>query len=580
MNDDIYDYLTSRSWRVKENANTNISFSNMSNFIIGKIYANDFLNALPLKYRRAHQNALIHIHNLETAGYVPYCAGHNLKTLLLNGMKTPSISSNPAKHLTSIVDHVMNYLYGSQMEFAGAQSFGDIDTLIAPFVRKDKLSYKEVKQQIQKLIYNLNFTLRSSSQTPFTNLTLNFGVPKFLENEEAIIGGIGTGFSYSDCLDEIYEIDRAFIEVMNERDPENRPFTFPILTVNINRRFPWDSEIVKLLSQNCANMGSFYFMNYIGSGIDEDIVRAMCCRLNIRLDDFEGSKGMWNTASGTGSLGVVTINLPRLAYDTKNKDERVFFQELIDRLKMAIDILKVRKERIKRYQKQLMPFSMLNNWSMKNYYMTIGIIGLNEMCLNYTGNDILSGDNIKFVEKVMLFIRDWVKEKQKELKELINIEMVPGEGCSYRLAYVDKKLNNNIITLGTSKAPYYSTLLVPPSSQIDILDRIRFEEQILPIFTGGTIFRTFLGEKIPETEAIIEYIKLVSNSKIPYFDLTSTYSVCKKENKTFRGSYSSCPECKGETEIYSRVVGYYRPVSKYNIGKAQEFRDRKYISLN
>jgi len=577
MDKNIEAYLSNNNWRKNENANTNESFSNFSNFISNKILANDFLASLDPKLRKEHVEGKLHIHNLETGGYLPYCCGHNLKLLLMNGMKSPSVNSKPAKHLNSVADHVMNWMYMSQMEFAGAQSFGDFDTLVAPFVKKDKLTYKDVKQQIQKLIYNLNFTMRSSSQTPFTNLTLNFTTPKFLENVNAIVGGEEQSFTYADCIDEIHTIDKAFIEIMNERDPSGRPFTFPILTVNINGRFPWDSEVAKLLAHNCANLGSFYFMNYLGSGISEDVMRSMCCRLMLNLEDMAGPKGMWNTSEGTGSLGVVTINLPRIGYESKGKDEAFFFSLLTNRLESTLLILKHRKDRIKEYYKRFMPFNIMNNWSMKNYFMTVGIIGMNEMCLNYLGSNILS--NSKFVEKVILFIKQWTIDKQKELKELINVEMVPGEGCSYRLAFVDYKLNNGIVSLGTKTAPYYSTLLIPPSYNVDIFDRLKLEEEILPKFSGGTIFRTYLGEHIPDANTTLDFIRILINSKIPYFDITSTYSICNKDGKLTNGTVDKCPSCGSSTETYSRVVGYYRPVSKYNIGKTQEFKERRYTDI-
>jgi ribonucleoside-triphosphate reductase len=573
----IQKYLSNSSWRKRENANTNESFSNMQNFISSNILANDFLSSLPFKHRKAHQEALIHIHNLESGGYVPYCCGHNLKTLIMAGMKTMTINSRPAKHLDSLTDQIMNWLFCSQQEFAGAQSFSDFDTLVAPFVRKEKLSFSRVKQQMQKLVYNLNMTMRSASQTPFTNLSLNYGTPRFLKDEDAIVGGESSGFKYSDCLDEIYMVDRALNEVMLEKDPNGVPFTFPILTINLSKRFDWKSEEARLMAVNASDVGSYYWMNYIGSGISEDTIRSMCCRLNIDMSQLSGPSGLWNTGEGTGSLGVVTINFPRLGFDSKGKDEKVLFEKLEDRLEMALYILNIRKERIKKYFKMMMPFNMLNGWSMRTYYITIGVIGLNEMCLNYLGTDITK--NIDFVVKVLEFLREWSKKKQEETKQLINVEMIPGEGASYRLAYVDRKLHQDIVTLGTNRAPYYSALLIPPSLGLDILDRLPMEEKVLPLFTGGTIFRVFLGEKRPEPEVVLDLLKKISNSRIPYFDLTSTYSVCKKEGKTFRGVKEVCPECKSPTEIFSRVVGYYRPVSKFNIGKVEEFKDRKYSNL-
>jgi len=573
----IYKYLNKRSWRIRENANTNESFSNMQYFLSSNLLANDFLRSIPKKYREAHKNALIHIHNLESGGYIPYCAGHNLKLLIMQGMKTNTINSNPAKHLDSITDQVMNFLFCSQMEFAGAQAFNDFDTLLAPFIKKDHLSYKRVKQQMQKLVYNLNMTMRAASQTPFTNLSLNFTTPNYLKEEEAIVGGEGTNFKYSECQEEIEMIDKAITEVMMEKDPRGIPFTFPILTVNLVKNFPWDNEASKLMFIEASNVGSFYWMNYLGSGIDEDSVRAMCCRLNISLKELAGPRGLWNTGEGTGSLGVVTINFSNLGYLAKKKDEGFFWEELERRLNMAYNILNFRKRRIKKYMKLMMPFSLMNGWSMKNYYLTIGVIALNEMCLNYFGSDIT--ENVDFIVKILKYMRKWASKKQEETGQLINIEQVPGEGCSYRLAYVDRKIHKDIITLGTKREPYYSATLIPLSYEIDLFDRLKMEEKVLPLFSGGTIFRVLTGEKTIPWSMTKELVKKISSTKIPYFDLTATFSVCKKEAKTFKGPKEKCPDCGGPVEVFSRVVGYYRPVSKWNIGKKREFKDRRYYNL-
>ena len=579
MSEHIEEYLSNRHWRKRENANTNESFSNLVNYVSSKIFANDFLMSLSEEQRNAHENGILHIHNLETGGYVPYCCGHNLKTLLLYGMKTPSISSKPAKHFNSLMDHVMNWLYCSQMEFAGAQSFSDFDTLVAPFIKTEKLTYSEVKQQIQKLIFNLNFTMRSSSQTPFTNLTLNVGTPKFLKDEHAIVGGMEQSFTYGDCLDEIEMVDKAITEIMNNRDVEGKPFTFPVLTINLNGRFRWDSELANIIANNCKTLGSFYFMNYAGSGISEDTLRSMCCRLSLRIDQLAGPKGMWNMGDGTGSMAVVTVNLPRLAWDTKGKDEKILFEELTNRLELALSIVKFRKDRIKKNMKYMMPFNMANGWSMKNYFITIGLLGFNEFTLNYLGKDILDVDSVEFTVKMLNYIKDWSIEKQKETRELINIEMVPGEGACYRLAKEDKKVSNDIISLGTKDAPYYSTLMIPPSMEVDTMDRIFVEEKILPLFSGGTIFRTFIGDKEPSNQAILDYIRMIGSSKIPYFDITTTYSVCKTDGNYVRGTVDFCPKCNNEMSTYSRVVGYYRETKKWNIGKKREFLDRKYLDI-
>ena len=576
-NNYIRTYLSNKDWRLNENANWNDSFSKMQYYIASKVLANDFLKAIGRKARYAHNHALIHIHNLESGGYIPYCSGHNLRKLLLDGMETPTVISLPPKHLSSAVDLMANWILMSQLEFAGAQAFNDVDTLLAPYVRYDKLSYKEVKQCIQKFIYNVNFTSRQSGQSPFSNVSLNCGIPSYLENEPVVIGKEDTGTVYADYIEEIEMIDRAFIELMTEGDPLNRPFTFPLLTVNLTDKFDWDSEIAKGIAHNCSTRGSFYFMNYIGTGIPVDSIRAMCCRLTLDLSQLSGPRGLWNTGDGTGSLGVVTINFPRLGYETRNKDEDYFFDTLLERMDLALYILNLRKQRILKYMNRLMPFSLANGWTMRTYYLTIGVIGLNEMCLNMFDSPIM--ENVDFVVKVLKFMRKYAVEKQKEMEQLINIEMIPGEGSSYRLAYIDRKECKDIKYLGTKRAPYYSALLIPPLYGISLPEQVEISEKILPLFTGGTIFRIFLGEQTPETMSLLNLIRKMSQHNIPYYDVTTTYSVCIKESRVFTGVHYKCPECGSECEIYSRVVGYYRPVKRWNIGKQQEFKDRRYINV-
>jgi len=576
-NNYIRTYLSNKDWRLSENANWNDSFSKMQYYIASKVLANDFLKAIGRKARYAHNHAFIHIHNLESGGYIPYCSGHNLRKLLLDGMKTPTVISLPPKHLSSAVDLMANWILMSQLEFAGAQAFNDVDTLLAPYVRYDRLSYKEVKQCIQKFIYNVNFTSRQSGQSPFSNVSLNCGIPSYLENEPVVIGKEDTGTVYADYIEEIEMIDRAFIELMTEGDPLNRPFTFPLLTVNLTDKFDWDSEIAKGIAHNCSTRGSFYFMNYIGTGIPVDSIRAMCCRLTLDLSQLSGPRGLWNTGDGTGSLGVVTINFPRLGYETRNKDEDYFFDTLLERMDLALYILNLRKQRILKYMNRLMPFSLANGWTMRTYYLTIGVIGLNEMCLNMFDSPIM--ENVDFVVKVLKFMRKYAVEKQKEMEQLINIEMIPGEGSSYRLAYIDRKECKDIKYLGTKRAPYYSALLIPPLYGLSLPEQVEISEKILPLFTGGTIFRIFLGEQTPETMSLLNLIRKMSQHNIPYYDVTTTYSVCIKESRVFTGVHYKCPECGSECEIYSRVVGYYRPVKRWNIGKQQEFKDRRYINV-
>jgi anaerobic ribonucleoside-triphosphate reductase len=554
----LEEYFSEFNWRKNENANHNVSFSNFQNNISSKILANEFLQSLPKDCRDAHYSAKIHIHNLESGGIIPYCAGHNLKSLIISGMKTNTVSSKPAKHLGSIMDQVMNYLYISQMEFSGAQAFNDFDTLIAPFIKAEHIPYKEVKQSIQRLVYNLNYTMRSGNQTPFTNLSLNYCTPKFLEDENAIIADTKTGLKYSDCQDEIEMIDMAFSEIMMEKDMNGIPFTFPILTVNLTSRFPWHSEAAKYMALVAMDTGSYYWMNYIGSGLSEDNIRAMCCRLNISLKELSGAGGLWNAGEGTGSLGVVTINFPNLGFEYKGKDETLLLEELDRRMDIALQILLFRKSNINKYKDRLMPFSNMNGWSSKNYYITIGVIGLHEMCLNYLDSGI--PENKDFVIKILNHMREWTTKKQVLHKQLINIEMIPGEGSSYRLAF-------------------YTALLMPATSELDVFDKLKIEEDILPLFTGGTIFRVYVGDDNVDSNVSLQFIKKIASSKIPYFDMTCTFSVCTKESKTFRGSLNKCPSCGEHVEVYSRVVGYYRPVSHWNIGKKEEFTERRYSHL-
>jgi len=944
VNKSVTAYLNNSSWKKLENANFNESFTNLQSQIVNELLEKESLMAIPEECANLHTNGDIHIHNLETGLLVPYCAGHNLKVLFTSGMKTITISSTYPKHLTSATDQIMNWLYMSQQEFAGAQAFADVDVLLAPYVKKDGMNFKEVKQEIQKLFYNLNYTLRTSGQSPFTNFTLDYGVPRFLKGESSIID---PAIKYDDCIDEIYMIDNAISEVMMDCDPNGKPFTFPILTINMTKEFPWNEEVADKTFEEMAVMGSYYFMNYVGSGINEDSVRSMCCRLSLDLSKLSGPRGLWNASAGTGSLGVVTVNFPRLGYLSKTEDE--FYERLNKLMESAIEILLIRKERILKYQSRLMPFNTINGWSPRTYFLTIGVVGLNEMVANFFQEDI--NHNMDFVGKVICHMRDWAVKKQEEVGNLINIEMVPAEGCetpdtivyseegftkigdykhgtklyndigeleeplaytkrnydgvvykiqpwynfpftitpehpvlakiniqknktqsakyntekstltwvkaedlrvndvlafpitqktsdleelkilnyielpnncvikndkiqyihrpehpiplsiklnkdamflfgmyiaegsstnsaiafslnsneidfaekikntmknifglegkirtqerhrmqivfhstilgkflktifgdgahnkkipdefitlrkdyqislinalidgdgnidewgccyttvsnklasqlmlllprisvipsiqyskkrnafklcmygesianinrhantnknyhwnhgwiennmlyvpirkieskeyvgpvfnfetssntylngcivhnsSYRLAKIDKQKYPDIISLGTQETPYYTALLTPSSTEMDVFEKAEMEQEVLSKFTGGTIFRVFLGEK-PDAGALKHLMKtLITKTKIPYMDATTTFSVCKQEGKFIAGIHEKCPRCEGETDIFSRVVGYIRPVDRWNIGKRQEFKDRKYFNI-
>lgn len=882
MSDNLIDqYLNNNNWRIKENSNTSYSFSGLKFYIDGHILADYALDNLPENIRNAHKKGDFHIHNLESGNLIRYCSGNSLQSLLMKGLWTPAVISKPAKHFNTAVDHVMNYLYMMQMEVAGAVAFNDVDTLLAPFIRADKLMYKEVKQNIQRLIFNLNFTLRSASQcideeteiltdngwkgidsitnddkvltinintknleycdidrivkydvnedlinlynkridqlvtkkhkvlvfrywtndiefreaekvfsydsswliplnanfdypdfnisdndlklhawilseghirpdnrititqsivnqpyieeiksllnsmnipfkiyyrknsgfsnnpnaqiyiklrdfptaskefhkwfhklsrrqcklfldeyrkgdgaktrfrlytnnkyhkdilielafkagyntssrlrsngvydisiirdfkdrtwnvrkklvpytgrvwcvtsknqtmiikrnnkvcitgnTPFTNFSFNFLAPKYLKDTSAIVGGKTDNPIYGDYQKEIDMFNTAFAEVLMDRDGSTRPFTFPIPTINLTKGIDFNSEAFRMMLIEDMALGSYYFMNYIGSGISEETVRAMCCRLNIDLSELSAAGGLWNMGDSTGSLGVVTLNLPRIGFLSKSDAEIL---EKIDYLMdLAKDELLLKEETLRKcYNIGITPFSKFYDLNLDHYFRTIGVLGLNELCLNYTGKGLLH--NAEFGQKIIQHMRNHTKKLQKETGKLFNLEMTPAEGSSYRLARKDREMyNDNIKTLGTAEAPYYTSLLIPPSEELDVFERLKIEQNILPLFSGGTVFRVFVGDDCDDVGPISSLIQKISNSKVPYFDVTRTFSICAIENKMFNGSIEVCPDCGKPTEVYSRVVGYYRAVNRWNIGKQQEFKDRKYVSI-
>jgi len=572
----IDEYLFNRSWRTSENSNFNRSFSGLQSYIVDNILAKYALKRMPREASRAHINGDIHIHDLNSGNIVPYCYGADLKALLLQGAVSADVQSKPAKHLSTAVDHMVNFFYMSQLEWAGAQAFSDVNTLLSPFVWYDKLEYVEVRQAIQRLVWNLNFASRQAFQRPFTNITINLRCPKQLSKEPVVIGGKVKEETYSDYEEEADMITLALCDVLLERDSKGRPFTFPIPTLNIHKDVDWSSKVLRAVADVSRQLGSFYFMNYNGSGINEDTIRAMCCRLNLDLTQVGYQRGFWNFQGGTGSLGVCTLNMSRIGY--LSKEEGDIFDRILDLLEISKLELQWKDKQIRRfYKKGMMPFAKFYNVNFDRFFKTIGVIGLNEMCINFTGKRI--HEEVDLVEKVLRYIRDWITETQHSTGELWNFELIPGEGSSYRLAFIDRKKYRNIKTLGTKRAPYYSTLVVPPKYSIPFSERLSVEEKLLPIFTGGTIFRNYIGEKVPNLDSTLAFIKNLSETKIPYFDLTPTFSVCPNEGVYYPGKVDVCPRCGSKMEIYSRVVGYYRPSHKYNIGKKKEFEDRKYLDI-
>jgi len=565
----IDEYLGNNSWRLKENANFNRSFSGLLSYIADKEMARYVLSRMPKEAAKAHVNGDIHIHNL-SRGIIPYCHGGSLLSLLEKGLFSGAVHSRPARHFDTAIDHISNYFLMAQQEFAGALAFSSFNTLIAPFVHYDKLSRREVKQGVQRLIYNANFTVRAAFQTLFTNLTFDARCPRMFRDIPVMVGGKPQEDTYGDFEEEARLILEVFSEVLLEKDPNGVPFTFPIPTINIGKDFRWDFRCTRKLVECSAKLGSWYYMNFRGSNIDEDSVRALCCHLNLDIKNLPSRGGFWNFTDGTGSYGVCTINLPRLGYISK--DESHFYE----RLDNILDIVKAqliwKREMIIRTMKAgLMPFMDFYDFTLDRYFATIGLIGINEMVLNLTGEDVL--ENRRLVRDVVQYVKDRAREFMDETGMLWNVELIPGEGSSYRLAFIDRKKYRNIVTLGTREAPYYSALLVPPSYNVDLMDKVIFEEEILPLFDGGAVSRTFLGET-PEADMAAKLLRMLSSTKLPYFDLTPTFSICPVDGTFHQGVVEKCRVCGHENDIYSRVVGYYRPFKKYNVGKLQEAKER------
>ncbi len=572
----IKSYIHQEDWKVKENSNEDYSFSGLLLYAAGKVIGNYALNEIYTPdIKEAHVKGYFHVHDLSNA-VIGYCAGWSLKKLLEMGFgNVPNkVDCKPAKHLNTVIHQMVNYIGCLQMEFAGAQAFSSVDTLLAPFVKTDKLSYKEAKQCLQQLVFSLNIPSRWGSQYPFSNLTFDWVVPEDMKNEKAIVGGKKQDFTYGECQKEMDMINKAFLEVMFEGDAKGRVFTFPIPTYNLTKNFDWDSENAKLLFEVTAKYGLPYFQNYMGSDLDPKSIRAMCCRLN--LDQTQLIKrpgGMWGPGDATGSVGVVTINMNRLGYEAKSKDE--FFEKLGYYMNLAKNSLEIKRVMVERNLKNgLMPFTKIYLGTFKNHFSTIGLCGMNECCLNFLGKDISSKEGTEFAVETLNFMRNELVKFQEETDSLYNLEATPAESTSYRLARLDKKMYPDIITSG-EKEPYLTnSTQLPVDKTEDVIDALEHQNKIQPLYTGGTIFHTFMGEKLSSGESCKELVKkIASNTKLPYFSITPTFSICP-EHGYIAGEISKCPECGIDTEIYSRIVGYLRPIRQWNNGKKEEFSDR------
>lgn len=573
----ISEYLNQNHWNVKENSNEAFSFSGLLLHVAGKVIGNYALNGIYTpSISKAHKLGYIHIHDMPNA-IIGYCCGHSLKNLLLWGFGgVPNkVDAKPAKHIDVVVHQMINYIGCLQMEFAGAQAFSSVDTLLAPFVKADDLDYKKTKQAMQKLVFSLNIPSRWATQYPFSNLTFDWVVPEEMRNQKAIVGGKEKDFTYGDCQKEMDMINKAFLEVMLEGDANGRIFTFPIPTYNITKSFDWDSENSKLLFEVTAKYGTPYFQNYVGSGLDPRSIHAMCCRLNInKLELMNRPGGMWSPGDSTGSIGVVTINMNRIAYEAGTRED--FFEKLEHYMILAKNSLEIKRKIIdKNLKAGLMPYTKRYLGTFDNHFSTIGLCGMNEACLNFLGKDIGSEEGKEFTIETLKFMRKTITKFQRETDHLYNLEATPAESTSYRFARLDKEMYQDIIVSGEDDVFLTNSTYLPVNSTDDAIEAIEHQNDIQPLYTGGTMFHTFLGEKVSNGEACKQLVKKIAyNTKLPYFSITPTFSICK-EHGYLKGEQFKCSKCNKETEVYSRIVGYYRPVQNWNAGKKEEYKFRK-----
>ena len=573
-------YLKVSDWRVKENSTVTYSVGGLILSNSGAITANYWLSEIyDQEIGDAHRNADLHIHDLSML--TGYCAGWSLKQLIQEGLGgvVGKITSAPAKHLATLCNQMVNFLGIMQNEWAGAQAFSSFDTYLAPFVKTDKLTYNEVKHCIESFIYGVNTPSRWGTQAPFSNITLDWTVPADLANQPCIVGGKPQDFTYGDCKAEMDMINRAFIEVMIEGDANGRGFQYPIPTYSITRDFDWsDTENNRLLFEMTAKYGTPYFSNYINSDMEPSDVRSMCCRLRLDLRELrKKSGGFFGSGESTGSVGVVTINLPRIAYLSATPEE--FYKRLDRMMDIAARSLKIKRTTItKLLEEGLYPYTKRYLGGFDNHFSTIGLVGMNEACLNasWLRKDLTHKDAQDFAVDVLNHMRNRLSDYQEQYGDLYNLEATPAESTSYRLAKHDKKRYPDIITAHEGATPYYTNSShLPVGYTEDVFEALDIQDRLQPLYTSGTVFHTFLGEKLPDWKAAAALVrKIAENYELPYYTISPTYSVCV-DHGYLPGEQYTCPHCGKKTEVYSRITGYYRPVQNWNDGKSQEFKDRK-----
>jgi len=591
FNTDLVDkYLNQNDWRVNENSNMAYSLQGLNHYVSSEISKLYWLNRIyPIEIKDAHQNGDFHIHDLGLLSV--YCVGWDLQDLLTVGFKGVSgkMESKPPKHLRSALGQIVNFFYTLQGEAAGAQAFSNFDTLLAPFIRYDDLSYDEVKQALQEFIFNINVPTRVGFQTPFTNITMDLVVPSYYKTQGVVRGGEIQKETYGEFQHELDMFNKAFLEVMLAGDAKGRVFTFPIPTYNMTKDFNWDNPNLELLWKMTAKYGIPYFSNFINSDMDPEDARSMCCRL--RLDNRElrsRGGGLFGASPLTGSIGVVTINLPRIGYTADSEEE--FFVQLLDKMNLAKESLEIKRKILEKLTDQnLYPYIKFylrhikerfdQYW--KNHFSTIGLLGMNEACLNLIGESISSTNGKAFAVRVLEFMRQKLVEFQGETGNIFNLEATPAEGTSYSLAKLDKSMFSDIICANQEEylqghEPYYSNSShLPVEHTSDIFEALDHQDDLQSLYTGGTVLHGFIGERINDTQALKNLVRTICTQyRLPYFTITPTFSICPSCGY-LPGEKPSCERCGNECEVYSRVVGYLRPVKQWNKGKKEEFRERK-----
>jgi len=584
----IEKYLAESDWEIKENANMTYSLQGLNNYVDNAVTKKYWLNRIyPPEIRQAAESGDFHIHDL--GSLAPYCVGWDLYDLLSQGFTgvAGKIQSTPAKHFRTALGQVVNFLYTLQGEAAGAIAFSSFDTYLAPFIYYDKLNYQQVKQAMQEFLFNCNVPTRVGFQTPFENVTLDLKPPSTLSKMPVIIGGKSQKKTYGEFQKEMDMFNRAFYEVMALGDARQRVFTFPIPTINITKKFDWDNPAYEPMWEATAKYGTNYFANFINSDMNPEDIRSMCCRLRLNSKElYHRGGGLFGSAPLTGSLGVVTINLPRIGYLAKN--ERNFLDRLKYLMDLAEESLEIKRKMLENFiEKGLYPYSKFYLRNIKkmrgrywaNHFSTIGLVGMNEALLNFMGENILCEKGRNFTLKILDFMRRRLLFYQKQTGNIYNLEATPAESTSYRLAKMDKKIYPRIITAGHNEPYYTNSTQLPVDSSRGLFEDLDSQDDLQVKYSGGTVFHAFLGEMVSDNATVRILIKKIFEKfRLPYFTFTPTFSICP-EHGYLKGEQYTCSQCQAKTEVYSRIVGYLRPVQQFNLGKQEEFKQRKVYEI-